>query len=250
MRIASFALALIVVGNTALSAQVAPARDFAAPDGVQASLLSTLGQAELQRESGLDRISRTTVYTLGFTLVGGGLGYFASQVAYSDWDKVDNSTFSTERRAFSITGAAVGAVAGFFLSMRDESVQGAAVIARQELGRDFITMYELEQTSSQNLYDAVRNLRPEWLQIRGNTNPQETGSGSAGQREVDIVPGAPTIKVYMDNAYLGSVDTLRDVAVNAIQTVRRLDSAEATTRWGAGHLHGAIVVETITHSGL
>lgn len=251
MRILPFALALVVVGNTSLSAQVAPTSALSTERSIDsASLISSLGQAQLERDAAWEAVGRGTIYTLGFGLVGGGLGYFASQVAYSDWDKIDNSTFSAERRAFSITGAALGAVTGFFLSLRDDTVERGPMVIRQELGRDFITMYELEQTTNRTLYDAIQNLRPEWLRTRGMTNPQETGSLTGDANNPQVVAGAPTIKVYMDNAYLGGVDALRDVSTNAIQTVRRLDAAEATTRWGAGHLHGAIAVESINRGGL
>jgi hypothetical protein len=52
--------------------------------------------------------------------------------------------------------------------------------------------------------------------------------------------------VYLDDAKLGSVDQLRELPVVGVNQVRYYDGAEATYKWGAGHIHGAIQVVTTT----
>lgn len=209
-------------------------------------LLSEPAQAELAQVSAMSRAGEHALYTLGFTLVGSGLGYFASQVAYSDWDKIDNSTFANERRAFSLTGAAVGAVAGFILGSHARTGRvGNHIVVRQELaGTDFIPAEEVEGASGVTAYEVIQVLRPNWLIVRGTQGFAESGTGTTNGRDVAIVPGLPTIKVYTDNAFLGGLDALKTIPKGSIVSMQRLTAAQATTRWGAGHTHGAIVIQS------
>jgi len=94
---------------------------------------------------------------------------------------------------------------------------------------DIITREEIEETTAANAYDLVLNSRPQWFRTRGLANLQQ----AAG--EEDIV-------VYMNNARLGFRDAMRQVPLGAVQYLQFFTAREATQRWGAGHLHGAILI--------
>ena len=250
-RITTLAVALLLLGQGLLSAQQANFSVAAQPRAEAAStvsLLSEAAQAELQQvnNSVWSRLGRQALFTAGFSLVGSGFGYFASQVAYSDWDKANNSTFASERRAFSLTGAAIGAVVGFALGARDTGPMESRIALHQELaGGDLLLGVELENSHAQTAYEAIQRLRPNWLLTRGTQHISGAATGTSNGRETTITPGLPTIKVYVDNAFMGDLDTLRTLPIATVRSIRRLDPAAATTRWGSGHTYGAIVIETV-----
>lgn len=98
-----------------------------------------------------------------------------------------------------------------------------------ERSSNVLTAEELAAQPTNNLYDAVRRLRPRWLVERG---PTTLGSG-----------GNPVV-VYVDNQRMGGAEELRDLAVEMVASVRYRDPADATTRYGTGHAGGAIEVTT------
>ncbi len=85
-------------------------------------------------------------------------------------------------------------------------------------------------TQARNVYEAIEQLRPLWLQGRGS-------------RSVRLGTG---ILVYQNRSRLGGLEALRDIPLNAVASVRYLDSAAAGQLPGAGsqHVEGAIVVYT------
>jgi hypothetical protein len=74
---------------------------------------------------------------------------------------------------------------------------------------------EIEKTSRDNLYDAVRQLRPGWFSRRTRNRT-----------------GDETIIVYLDDRQMGSVGSLRAVPVQAVRSVRYLSPTEAQVRYG------------------
>jgi hypothetical protein len=48
--------------------------------------------------------------------------------------------------------------------------------------------------------------------------------------------------VYLNGTRYGSVETLRSIHSTSIREIRFLNSSDATTRYGIGHLGGAILV--------
>jgi len=92
-----------------------------------------------------------------------------------------------------------------------------------------ITRADLEGASYANAYHAVQSLRPNWLWNRGNAT---------------ILDPAPLPLVYLDGVRSGDVEVLRLVSTDAVDTISRLSPSDATTRWGTGHLAGAIEVRT------
>ena len=48
--------------------------------------------------------------------------------------------------------------------------------------------------------------------------------------------------VYLENQALGSLDELKMVGTENIETIYFLNASQATLRWGAGHGRGAILI--------
>jgi hypothetical protein len=95
---------------------------------------------------------------------------------------------------------------------------------------NLVTEEELKQSTARNALEAVQFLRPDWLR----------GRGVASMRAAT----PPEVVVYLDNARLGSPQTLTQFAVTSIKELRFYSATEATNRWGTGHSGGVIVVTT------
>jgi outer membrane cobalamin receptor len=52
------------------------------------------------------------------------------------------------------------------------------------------------------------------------------------------------VRVYVDNASFGGVESLRNVDIANIKTIRYFDGVAATARWGIDHGGGVIPVMT------
>ena len=88
---------------------------------------------------------------------------------------------------------------------------------------NLITAEELADYHNLDCYDAVRRLRPRWLQSRA---------------------GDPT--VVRDGSRLGPAsDYLAQIQVGQVASIRYLSATEATMRFGTGANGGAIVVTTV-----
>lgn len=87
---------------------------------------------------------------------------------------------------------------------------------------NLITRAELSEYTFPSTYDAIRRLRPRWLQSRGG--------------------GAP--EAILDGTRLGGPDQLRSINVVDIVSIRYLSASDATTRYGTGFPNGAIEVRT------
>jgi hypothetical protein len=86
---------------------------------------------------------------------------------------------------------------------------------------------------SGSAFEVVRSLRPEWLNLRGRTDIRSLENGGAEEG----------IRIYLDGTRLGeTAGALSSIPVQNIGRIERLNAQEATTRYGSGHLHGAIVV--------
>ena len=92
--------------------------------------------------------------------------------------------------------------------------------------RNRVLAEDLLSTNELNLYDAIRRIRPMWLQQRGPT----TAMGQA------------PLLVYVENVRAGTVEYLRDIAVEAVREVQYINARDATTRWGTGVAGGVILV--------
>ena len=86
---------------------------------------------------------------------------------------------------------------------------------------NLITAEELAEYSTFTALDAIRRLRPRWLQSRGQTSAQ----------------------VIQDGARLGDPENaLRSMPVSDIEEMRYLSASDATMRYGTNYPGGAIEI--------
>lgn len=95
--------------------------------------------------------------------------------------------------------------------------------------RGDITRAELDETSFLNTYNAIEALRPNWLWRRGSAT---------------IMNPDPFPVVYVDGMRRGELQELYSISAEDVDTITLMSPADATTRWGTGHLSGAIHVRT------
>jgi hypothetical protein len=217
---------------------------------VDASLLPTNAAQNALPQRRASGAARALVpMTIGAVL-GSWVGYVASQVTRSDWDKESNSEFNSYRLGFAAGGAAVGAVTGLIIGNNlggGSSGSTPRVLAPDN--RTLISNEEIQGSRARNALELIQSLRPRWLSSRGVNSTRETtrgtGTGEGSQARVEVTQvGESSIKVYMDNNLMGDVSVLRTVGVGSFTEVRYFDSAQATNRWGAGHMGGAIELIT------
>ncbi len=80
------------------------------------------------------------------------------------------------------------------------------------------------------VYEAVRALRPRWLQARAGATIRE--------RELQ------TAMVYIDGQLRGGLDEMRALVPIEVGELRFMSASDATTRFGTNHIGGAIVITT------
>jgi outer membrane cobalamin receptor len=97
--------------------------------------------------------------------------------------------------------------------------------------RDVIALEEIQASDANNAYDLIRLLRPEMLRPR-------SGMGST--------TNIPLPVVYIDGVRPGDggVTQLQSIPRDIVREIRYINSADATTRFGTGHMAGAIMVST------
>lgn len=101
---------------------------------------------------------------------------------------------------------------------------------RPRRDRNVISAEEIAAAQVTNAFDAVRRLRPHFLQSRGPSSIQ--------------TPGADQPVVYMNGMRVGSPETLDTIRANEIETITYISPSDATTRYGTGHAGGVIEVKT------
>jgi hypothetical protein len=88
------------------------------------------------------------------------------------------------------------------------------------------TAIELATLNALSAYEVVARLRPDFLIAARAATPE-------AQRVV-----------YVDGVRLGGIERLREIPAGMVEEIRFLSGIEATTRYGAGHSEGALVVTT------
>jgi len=98
-------------------------------------------------------------------------------------------------------------------------------------GRDVITAAEIVTSRVTDAYQAVTQLRPEFLRRRGMT----------------AVPAftSPSVVVYLDELPFGTAESLHYIPLERVRLIRYIPAAEADLRWGGSHVAGAILVTTL-----
>jgi hypothetical protein len=95
---------------------------------------------------------------------------------------------------------------------------------------NLITAEEIAGTSAKDAFEAVQLLRPQWLRTRGVSSPSSLEA-------IEIV-------AYVNSSRYGGVENLRSIPATNVTEIRYLNSTDATTLYGTGHLGGAIIVKT------
>jgi hypothetical protein len=103
----------------------------------------------------------------------------------------------------------------------------AQEVRRRDANR--ITRADLAELGTTDALDAVRSLRPNWLNQRGQGSFR----------------GAAPVRVYVDGVPRGTVETLRSLPIHAIGSMQYFGAREATQRWGTDHASGVIMVRTL-----
>jgi hypothetical protein len=98
-------------------------------------------------------------------------------------------------------------------------------------GRDVLTAAEIVASRVTDAYQAVTQLRPEFLRRRSMTS----------------VPSfmSPTVQVYLDELPFGTAESLHYIPLERVRLIRYISAAEADLRWGGSHVAGAILVTTL-----
>jgi hypothetical protein len=106
---------------------------------------------------------------------------------------------------------------------------GTAATGGGRVDQSRLTTDELRtDIGARNLYDFITRARPHWLSRRPTQTTRD---------QTDIV-------VYRDGVRLGGRETLRDISVDIVESVRLLSGSEAASRFGLDHQFGAILVVT------
>lgn len=124
-----------------------------------------------------------------------------------------------------------------WLALSFVTVTGAA--SAQQYDRNKITREEILQAPGvvYTALDAVRVLRPQWLQQPlGRVASSDMLSGGGGATE---------IVVYVDGVRQNAYDELRTVPRSQIWEIKFLDQNRAIILHGPGHEMGAIEVTTV-----
>lgn len=98
--------------------------------------------------------------------------------------------------------------------------------------RNVLTAAEIVASKVTDVYQAVTQLRPDFLRRRSNS--------------FTMTPSRPSaLSVYLDELPFGNVESLRSVPLERVRIIRYLSPFEAELRWGGSHPAGAILVTTI-----
>lgn len=98
-------------------------------------------------------------------------------------------------------------------------------------GRDVLTAAEIVASSVTDAYQAVTQLRPEFLRRRNHL------------QRATFAPIA--VRVYLDELAFGNVESLRYIPLDRVRLIRYVSPTDADIRWGGSHPAGAILVTTL-----
>lgn len=103
---------------------------------------------------------------------------------------------------------------------------------------DLLTRAEIQEADVTNLYDAVRRLRPQWLNVRGT-------------RSLNM---ETAIVVFQNDMHLGAATALRELSPDLAYEISYIDGARASATLpgitSGQHVEGAIIVRTGPGGGL
>lgn len=96
--------------------------------------------------------------------------------------------------------------------------------------RNVITTQEIESLNVSTAYEVIQQLRPHFLQGRGQSSIQD--------------PGSSMPVVYVNGVRYGPPSVLQGIRAMDLREIRYLSASDATTRYGTGHVGGVIEVDT------
>ena len=98
--------------------------------------------------------------------------------------------------------------------------------------QELIPQAEIAANASEasNALQIIEKLRPQMLRSRGTSSPTDPTGETARP------------KVYVDNVAYGELSTLTNLNASQIKEIRFVNSRDATTAWGTGHMGGVIHV--------
>ena len=110
------------------------------------------------------------------------------------------------------------------------STAAAPATGNARLDRSTISGDAIHQPEFRNAYDAVQRLRPQWLVERPN----------------DRLVGDPShVLVYVDDVKFGDTESLRQILINNVVSIKFINGRDAFSRWGDKHDRGVIFVSTM-----
>lgn len=98
-------------------------------------------------------------------------------------------------------------------------------------GREVLTAAEIVAAKVTDAYQAVSQLRPEFLRKRAAMPTPRFGT--------------PTVAVYLDDLQFGGAESLRSIPLERVRTIRYITPIDADLRWGGSHPSGVILVTTL-----
>jgi len=96
-------------------------------------------------------------------------------------------------------------------------------------GSDILFASEIVRAQVLDTYQAVSQLRPQFLKVRGPLLPTTNHLG---------------LRVFLDDLDVGGVDALRTIPIEQVTAIRYLNASDAQFRWGNDHPYGVILVLT------
>lgn len=121
------------------------------------------------------------------------------------------------------------------------SSSGTTAATRRTHGSQYVlTAEDLAKVKTDNLYDAIQRLRPNFLRASGGT----TISGGSGSQEdaSGATFGAVPVRVYLDDVRLDGLDRLKQIPLSQVKEVKYVPGPEAGVRYGTDHSGGVILV--------
>ena len=91
-----------------------------------------------------------------------------------------------------------------------------------------ISKFELQNSSTQTAYEAIRKLRPNFLNYRA----QESVSNPA--------QGVPV--VYLNDRFAGEINLLNQIFVSQVESIRFYKSSDAVIKYGTDRIGGVIAI--------
>lgn len=95
--------------------------------------------------------------------------------------------------------------------------------------RNQLTPEEMQETSVDDVMEAISLLRPQWLRARPNRTPANPN---------------PVVGVVIDGRVQSTREDLAQISIGDVQLIEFMNAADATIRFGTGYGGGAIVVTT------